>query len=71
MLPMTGFEPGSSSIGTDCSANCTKLCLGFEPVTSGWKAQTNPLSYGGTPPKICFVMLLNQFGSILQYDFQV
>ena len=23
--------------------------LGFEPGTAGWKAQTNPLSYGGTP----------------------
>ena len=24
-------------------------CLGFEPGAAGWKAQTNPLSYGGTP----------------------
>ena len=22
------------------------MCLGFEPRTAGWKAQTNPLSYG-------------------------
>ena len=25
------------------------VCLGFEPRVAGWKAQTNPLSYGGTP----------------------
>ena len=25
------------------------MCLGFEPGAAGWKAQTNPLSYGGTP----------------------
>ena len=24
-------------------------CLGVEPGASGWKVQTNPLSYGGTP----------------------
>ena len=24
-------------------------CLGVEPGVAGWKAQTNPLSYGGTP----------------------
>ena len=23
--------------------------LGFEPGAAGWKAQMNPLSYGGTP----------------------
>ena len=25
------------------------VCLGFEPGAVGWKAQTNPLSYSGTP----------------------
>ena len=25
------------------------VCLGFEPWAVKWKAQTNPLSYGGTP----------------------
>ena len=25
------------------------VCLGFEPGVAGWKAQMNPLSYGGTP----------------------
>ena len=25
------------------------VCLGFEPGAAGWKAQMNPLSYGGTP----------------------
>ena len=24
------------------------MCLGFEPGAAGWKAQTSPLSYGGT-----------------------
>ena len=24
-------------------------CLGVEPGAAWWKAQTNPLSYGGTP----------------------
>ena len=23
------------------------VCLGLEPAAAGWKAQTNPLSYGG------------------------
>ena len=26
------------------------MCLGIEPGAAGWKARTNPLSYGGTPP---------------------
>ena len=25
------------------------VCLGLEPGAAGWKAQTNPLSYGGIP----------------------
>ena len=25
------------------------VCLGLKPGVAGWKAQTNPLSYGGTP----------------------
>ena len=25
------------------------VCLGVEPGATGWKVQTNPLSYGGTP----------------------
>ena len=25
------------------------VCLGLEPGAAEWKAQTNPLSYGGTP----------------------
>ena len=25
------------------------VCLGLEPGVAGWKAQMNPLSYGGTP----------------------
>ena len=30
------------------------VCLGFEPRAAGWKAQTNPLSYGGTPSQCIF-----------------
>ena len=26
-------------------------CLGLEPGAAGWKVQTNPLCYGGTPKK--------------------
>ena len=26
--------------------------MGFEPGVVGWKAQTNPLSYGGTPGRL-------------------
>ena len=25
------------------------MCLGLEPGAAGWKVETNPLSYGGTP----------------------
>ena len=25
------------------------MYLGLEPGAAGWQAQTNPLSYGGTP----------------------
>ena len=28
------------------------VCLGFEPGVAGWKARTNPLSYGGTPKEL-------------------
>ena len=27
-------------------------CLGVQPRAAGWKAQTNPLSYGSTPKKL-------------------
>ena len=30
------------------------VCSGLETVAAGWKAQTNPLSYGGTP-KFAFI----------------
>ena len=33
------------------------VCLGFEPGVAGWKAQMNPLSYGGTPKIVMFVCL--------------
>ena len=31
------------------------VCLGVEPGTAGWKAQTNLLSYGGTPTQSYFI----------------
>ena len=33
------------------------VCLGLEPGAAGWKAQTNPLSYGGTPFCVTFCRL--------------
>ena len=34
------------------------VCLGFKPRAAGWKAWTNPLSYGGTPIIYLFVSIL-------------
>ena len=34
------------------------VCLGLEPGMAEWKAQTNSLSYGGTPPKAFIVPML-------------
>ena len=34
------------------------VCLGLEPGAAGWKAQTNPLSYGVTPNKKPFLKKL-------------
>ena len=31
-------------------------CMGFEPGNSGWKAQTNPLSYG-SPAEIRIIFI--------------
>ena len=31
------------------------VCFGLEPGAAGWKAQMNPLSYGGTPILSLFV----------------
>ena len=33
------------------------VCLGLEPRGAGWKAQTNLLSYGGTPINNIFTCL--------------
>ena len=35
------------------------VCLGVEPGVAGWKAQTNPLSYGGTPFSCHFTISKN------------
>ena len=34
------------------------MCLGHEPGAAGWKAQVNPLSYGGTPCQKSLAVLL-------------
>ena len=39
------------------------MCLGFKPGAAGWKARTNPLSYGGTP---CTVKLRQALCGLLQ-----
>ena len=36
------------------------VCLGLEPGAAEWKAQTNPLSYGGTQ---FFEQFYSSFGS--------
>ena len=40
------------------------VCLGLEPRAAAWKAQTNPLSYGGTPPP-----LVSFFGDLVKKKF--
>ena len=32
------------------------VCLGLKPGVAGWKAQTNPLSYGSIPFLTAFAM---------------
>ena len=34
-------------------------CLGVKPGAEGWKAQTNPLSYGGTPMLKSFCLFIS------------
>ena len=44
------------------------VCLGLEPGTAGWKAQTNPLSYGGTPPTVVSWAIKRRNNSVYQND---
>ena len=37
------------------------VCLGFEPGAAGWKAQTNPLSYGGTTQRSLLLYYILSF----------
>ena len=39
------------------------VCLGFRMV-AGWKAQTNPLSYGGTPVIIVIKTFMKEIAMI-------
>ena len=39
------------------------VCLGLEPVTGGWKVQTNLLSYRGPLIKNSHAKILNQLTS--------
>ena len=41
------------------------VCLGIEPGAAGWKARTNPLSYGGTPQRS--LMLQNFLENLICY----
>ena len=43
-------------------------CLGVEPGAAGWKAQTNPLSYGGTPQKHKLLQFLSSNHSTKMKD---
>ena len=36
-------------------------CLGLKPGAVGWQVQTNPLSYGGTPERMCLMEALQQW----------
>ena len=40
------------------------VCLGLEPRAAGWKAQTNPLSHGGTPCFFVFLLPLSVHPSV-------
>ena len=42
------------------------LCLELEPGAAGWKALTNPLSYGGIPRFPLVIRLVN-VGSALKF----
>ena len=38
------------------------VCSGVEPGVAGWKAQTNPLSYGSTPRQNSFTASIPSVG---------
>ena len=40
------------------------VCLGFEPGAAGWKAHTNPLSYGGKLQLSILGVLSFTYGSV-------
>ena len=45
------------------------VCLGFEPGAAGWKAQMNPLSYGGTPHVRLLLKVDKQIGVTIYWPF--
>ena len=45
--------------------------LGLEPRAAGWKAQTNPLSYGGTPFPRLFQLCFDTRDAHLQNTGQI
>ena len=52
------FSQHNDNYSTNLTINEIKaqmVCLGFEPGAAGWKAQTDPLSYGGTHQSIFVV----------------
>ena len=44
------------------------VCLGFEPGAAGWKARTNPLSYGGTPNDRVISGQSYKASTVINYD---
>ena len=42
------------------------VCLGLEPGAAGWKAQTNPLSYGGIKALNCSTLVFMHSHWLLQ-----
>ena len=49
------------------------VCLGLEPGAAEWKAQMNPLSYGGTPEIMdcCIVLLKRRQNKNLKNVYQL
>ena len=42
------------------------MCLGLKPRAAGWKVQTNPLSYGGTP--VSTLLLIKYVARVVVYS---
>ena len=45
------------------------VCLGIEPGAAGWKALTNPLSYGGIPHFALLALSTQQKGLCIWFTY--